>query len=83
VVSFVFLPLFRVEIHVCLSRGVQVASAAWRVATMIMIRVGYLVQRIGNGRTSQVFGGRAIEMSDDTVCDLHSARGDDERRFFG
>jgi hypothetical protein len=37
------LSLFRVENHVCLYRGVQVTSATWWVATMIMVGVGDLV----------------------------------------
>jgi hypothetical protein len=38
--------------------------------------VGDLVQRIGDGRTSQVLGGRAVERSGGAVCDLHLSRGD-------
>jgi hypothetical protein len=38
---------------------------------------------IGDGRTGQVLGGRVIERSSDTVCGLHSARGDEEREFLG
>jgi hypothetical protein len=50
IVSFCFsLPLFRLENRVCLSRGVQVAGAAWRAATRIVAGVGDLVQRIGDG----------------------------------
>jgi hypothetical protein len=49
---FVFLLLlFRLENHVCLSRGVQVAGAAWHAVTRIMAGVGELVQRTGDGRT--------------------------------
>jgi hypothetical protein len=66
-----------------LSRGVQVTGAAWRAATRIVVGVGYLVQRIGNGRTGQVLGGWAIERSGDAVCGLHHARGDEERVFLG
>jgi hypothetical protein len=41
---FVFLlPLFRLENRVCLSRGVQVAGAAWRATTRIVTGVGDLV----------------------------------------
>jgi hypothetical protein len=45
----VVLPLFlyRVENRVCLFCGVQVAGAAWRAATRIVIGVGDLVQRTG------------------------------------
>jgi hypothetical protein len=62
---------------------VQVEGAAWRAATRIMAGVGDLVQRTGDGRTGQVLGGRAIERSGGTVCGLHHARGDEERRFLG
>jgi hypothetical protein len=65
---FVFLLLlFCLENHVYLSHGVQVAGAAWYVATWIMAGVGDLVQRIEDGRTGPVFGGRAIERSGGTV----------------
>jgi hypothetical protein len=74
---FIFLlSLFCLENHVCLSRGVQVASAAWRAATRIMVRVGDLVQRTGDGHTGRILGGRAVEMSGDAMCGLYLARGD-------
>jgi hypothetical protein len=74
---FIFiLPLFRSENRVCLSRGVQVAGAAWRAATRTMAGVGDLVQRTGGGRTSRVLGGRAVERSGGTVCGLHLTRED-------
>jgi hypothetical protein len=66
-----------------LSRGVQVACAAWRVVMRIMVGVGDLVQRTGDGHTGRVLGGRAIERSGDAVCGLHGARGDEERVFLG
>jgi hypothetical protein len=66
-----------------LSRGVQVAGATWRAAMRIMTGVGDLMQRIGNGHTGQVLGGRAIERSGGALCSLHRARGDEERRFLG
>jgi hypothetical protein len=69
--------------HVCLSHDVQVAGVAWRVATRIMVGVGDLVQRIRDGRTGRVLGGRTIERSGDTVCGLHRAREDEERGFLG
>jgi hypothetical protein len=59
-----------------LSRGVQVAGVAWRAATMTVARVGDLVQRTEDGRTGQVLGGRAVERSGSTVCNLHLTRGD-------
>jgi hypothetical protein len=48
-----------------------------------MAGVGDLMQRIGDGRTGWVLGGRVIERSGGTVCDLHRARGDEERGFLG
>jgi hypothetical protein len=45
--------------------------------------VGDLVQRIRDGRTGWVLGGRAIKKSDDVMCDLHHVRRDEERRFLG
>jgi hypothetical protein len=65
------------------SSGVQVASAAWCVATRIIAGVGDLVQRTRDDRTGQILGGRAIERSGDTVCDLHCARRDEECGFLG
>jgi hypothetical protein len=59
-----------------LSRGVQVAGAAWRVATRTVVGVGDLEQRTGGGCTGRVLGGRAVERSGGAVCDLHLARGD-------
>jgi hypothetical protein len=66
-----------------LSRGVQVAGAAWCAAIRIVAGVGDLVQRIEDGRIGQVLGGRAIKRSGGTVCGLHRARGDEECRFLG
>jgi hypothetical protein len=74
---FHLLSLYLVENRVCLSHDVEVTGAAWWVAMKIMIRVGDLVQRTGDGRTSQVLGGRTIKRSGDTVCGLHRARGDE------
>jgi hypothetical protein len=56
---------------------------AWRAAMRIVTGVGDLVQRIVDGRTGRVLGGRAIERSGDAVCDLHRACGDEECRFLG
>jgi hypothetical protein len=75
------LSLFHVENRVCLSHGVQVAGAAWRVAMRIMAGVGVLVQRIRNGRIVRVLGDRTIRRLGDIVCYLHRARGDEERAF--
>jgi hypothetical protein len=66
-----------------LSRGVHVAGAACRAAMRTVAGVGDLVQRIRDGRTSQILGGQAVEMSGGAVCGLHRARGDEERRFLG
>jgi hypothetical protein len=64
-----------------LSRGVQVTGATERAVMRIMSGVGDLVQRTGDGRTSQVLSGRAIERSGDAVCGLHRARGDKKHEF--
>jgi hypothetical protein len=68
--------LFHSENRVCLSRGVQVAGAAWRAATRTVAGVGDLVQRTGDGLTGRVLSGRAIERSGGAMCSLHLARGD-------
>jgi hypothetical protein len=75
------LSLFHLKNHVCLSRALQVTGAAWQAATRIVIGVGDMVQRIGDGRTGRVLSDRAIEMSDGTVCGLHRARGDEKHKF--
>jgi hypothetical protein len=83
-VSFVLpLSLFHLENRVCLSRGVQVAGAAWWAARRIVAGLGDLMQRIGDGRTGRVLGGRTIGRSGDTVCSLHRTRGYEEREFLG
>jgi hypothetical protein len=66
-----------------LSRGVQVAGAAWHAATRTVTGVGDLVQRTGDGCTGRILGGRAVERSGDVVCGLHHARGDEEHEFLG
>jgi hypothetical protein len=71
------------ENRVCLSRGVQVAGAAWRAAIRAVVGVGDLVQRTGVGRTGRVLSGQTVERSGGAVCGLHRARGDEERRFLG
>jgi hypothetical protein len=37
----------------------------------------------GWSSTGRVLGGRMIRRSGDTVCDLHSAHGDEEHGFLG
>jgi hypothetical protein len=76
--QFLSLSLFHLANHVCLSRGVQMVDAVWWAATRIVVRVGDLVQMIGDGCTSQILGGRTIRRSGDAVCDLHRAHGDEE-----
>jgi hypothetical protein len=67
-VSFIFLLSLSHSVNrVCLSRGVQVASAAWRVATSLVAGVSYLVQRTGDGHTGQVLSSRGIERSGGAV----------------
>jgi hypothetical protein len=50
---------------------------------MIVVGLGDLVQRTGDGRTGWVLGDRMIERSGDALCGLHRARGDEERGFLG
>jgi hypothetical protein len=64
------------ENRACLSRGVQVAGAAWRAAMRTVAGVGDLMQRIGDGRIGWVLGGWAVEKSGDAVCGPHLTRGD-------
>jgi hypothetical protein len=47
------------------------------------VGVGDLVLRTGDGRTGRVLDGRTIEGSDDAVCSLHHARGNEEHGFLG
>jgi hypothetical protein len=49
----------------------------------IMAGVGDLVHRTADGRISWLLGGRAIERSDDAVCDLHRAHEDEGYEFLG
>jgi hypothetical protein len=59
------------------------AGTAWRAVTRIVVGVGDLVQRIGDGRIGWVLGGRAIERLGGTMCGLHRVCGDEERGFLG
>jgi hypothetical protein len=54
-----------------------------RAAMRIVVGVGDLVQRTGDGCTTQVLSGRAIERSGGTVCGLHRGREDEEHKFLG
>jgi hypothetical protein len=82
-VCFTFILVLCMENRVCLSCDVQVADAAWRAATRIMVGVGDLVQRIGDGHIDMVLHGWTIGRSGDNVCGLHCACGDEEREFLG
>jgi hypothetical protein len=62
---------------------VQVVGAAWRAAMRVVVGVGDLVQRTGDGRTGRVLGGQVSERSGGAVCGLQYARGDKERGFIG
>jgi hypothetical protein len=62
---------------------VHVVGAAWWAVAGIMVGVGDLVQRTGDGRTGRVLGGRVIRRSGDAVCGLHRACGDDTCGFLG
>jgi hypothetical protein len=59
-----------------LSHGVQVAGVSWRAATKTVAGVGDLVQGTGDGRTSWVLSGWAVERSGGVVCGPHLACGD-------
>jgi hypothetical protein len=50
---------------------------------MIVVGVGDLMQRTGDGRTGRVLGGQTIERSGGAVCGMHRACGDKEREFLG
>jgi hypothetical protein len=41
------------------------------------------VQRTKDSHTCLILSDRTIERSVDVVCDLHRARGDEERKFLG
>jgi hypothetical protein len=49
----------------------------------IVVGVGDLVQRTGDGRIGRVLGGQTIERSGDTMCDLYRAHRDEKRKFLG
>jgi hypothetical protein len=82
-ICFTFILVLRLENHVSLSCGVQVAGAAWRAVLRIIVGVGDLLQRTGNGRTGRVLGGQTFRGSDDVVCGLHRARANEESGFLG
>jgi hypothetical protein len=83
VLFYFLLPLFHLENRVCLSRGVQVAGAAWRAAMRTVVGVGDLMQMTGAGRIGQVLSGRVVQRSGGVMCGLHLARGDYDREFLG
>jgi hypothetical protein len=58
-----------------------VVGAAWWATTKIVAGVGDLVQRTGDGRTSQVLSCWTIGSLGNTMCGLHRAREDEERRY--
>jgi hypothetical protein len=66
---------------VCLSRGVQVADVTCWIAMRIATGAGDPVQRTGDDPSGWVLDGQMIVRLGNTVCDLHCARGDEEREF--
>jgi hypothetical protein len=56
---------------------------AWHAAMRIVAGVGDLLQMIENGHTGRILGGRVIEKSDDAICGMHRACGDEECIFLG
>jgi hypothetical protein len=69
-----YLYLVHLENHVCLSRGVQVAGAAWWAATKIVVGVGDLVRMTRDGQTQVGYlmarrsGGRVTPCA---ICTVH------------
>jgi hypothetical protein len=53
-----------------LSRGVQVAGAAWCAATRTVAGVGDQVQRTEDAHTGWILGDRAVERSGGAVFDF-------------
>jgi hypothetical protein len=66
--------LFHVENHICLSRGVHVAGATWRITMRIVAGVEDLMQRTGDGQAHVGYsvvrrsGGRVTLCA---VCTVH------------
>jgi hypothetical protein len=83
VLMILLLSLFHLENRVYLSCGVQVAGAAWWAATSIVVGVGDLMKRIGDGHTSRVLSGWAIERLGGAVCGLHRVNRDKKHIFLG
>jgi hypothetical protein len=50
---------------------------------MIVTGIEDLVQRVGDGHTCQLLGGRTVGRSGDIMCGLHHTREDKERVFLG
>jgi hypothetical protein len=48
----------------------------------IVTRIGDLAQRTGDYCTGQILGDWSIDRSDDVVCCLYCAHGDEEGGFF-
>jgi hypothetical protein len=68
------LSLFRVENHVCLSLGMQVAGVVWRAAMRIMAGVGDLVQKTGDSQAQVgylVAGQSGDRVTLCVVCTMH------------
>jgi hypothetical protein len=63
-----------VENHICLSRGVQVAGAAWRVTMRIVPGIGDLGQSTGDGQEQvgySVAGQSGGQVMPCAVCTVH------------
>jgi hypothetical protein len=56
---------------------------AWWAAMRIMVGVGNLVQRTGDGCIGRVLGGWVIGRSGNAVYGMHRVRGDVEHMFLG
>jgi hypothetical protein len=70
---FYYLYLVRLENHVCLSHGAQLACAAWWAVMRIMAGVGDLVQGTRDGRNVRysVAGQSRDRVTSCVVCTVH------------
>jgi hypothetical protein len=81
VLRFIFV---HVENRVCLSCGVQVAGVTCAGSDKDRDRSRRPgAEDRGWSSTGQVLDGRTIRRSDDAVCGLYHAHGDEERVFLG
>jgi hypothetical protein len=66
------LSLFHLENRVCFSCGVQVTGVAWRAAMRIMVGVGDLVWRIGDGQAQVGYSVAGQLRGQVTLCAVYT-----------